>query len=516
MINKPSSMVRLIVIFGLAALSVRFASLGLFPLMDTTEARYGEIARIMVETSNWITPQFDYNIPFWGKPPLHTWMSAIGFKWLGVTEFAGRLPHFLTGLIILGLVWLFGRQQGNKNTANLATGILATTVVFCISIGAIMTDTALLLAITLTLGSFWQAWQLTDNNPDQKRNRWGYLFFVGLGIGLLTKGPIVLILTGLPVFLWCLPEWRILQLWKRLPWVSGTLLMLAIALPWYLLAEQATPGFLNYFIVGEHFQRFLVSGWQGDLYGTAHIHPKGSIWLKWLYAALPWNIVLPLVWWKAKKHRQSVSENQDKSASPDQVRTQQWRLFLWCWMLTPMIFFTLAGNIIWTYILPASPALALLVADYIREFAFAEEASPTNKRCNQGNQRLAWPGTLMPVAMIIITIAMNSDAKSSAKSLVEAYQDQSDSSQTELVFWNHRTFSGQFYSRGKAAKVESISQLIPHINKETGCLYLVVRPGDQCYLRDSLSGQLDLIAETKKRQLWRLSEFEGAEGSKAS
>ena len=516
MINKPSSMVRLIVIFGLAALSVRFASLGLFPLMDTTEARYGEIARIMMETSNWITPQFDYNIPFWGKPPLHTWMSAIGFEWLGVSEFAGRLPHFLTGLIILGLVWLFGRQQGNKNTANLAAGILATTVVFCISIGAIMTDTALLLAITLTLGSFWQAWQLTDSNPDQRRNRWGYLFFVGLGIGLLAKGPIVLILTGLPIFLWCLPEWRILQLWKRLPWVSGTLLMSAIALPWYLLAEQATPGFLNYFIVGEHFQRFLVSGWQGDLYGTAHIHPKGSIWLKWLYAALPWNIVLPLVWWKAKKHRQSVSGNQDKPESPDLARTQQWRLFLWCWMLTPMIFFTLAGNIIWTYILPATPALALLVANYIREFAFAEEASPANKRCNQGNQRLAWPGALMPVAMIIITIAMNSDAKSSAKSLVEAYQDQSDSSRTGLVFWGSRPFSGQFYSKGQAVEVESVNKLIAHINKETGCLYLVARPGDQRYLRDSLTGQLELVAETSKRQLWRLSEFKETGDSETS
>ncbi|HBR94728.1 MAG TPA: dolichyl-phosphate-mannose--protein mannosyltransferase, partial [Opitutae bacterium] len=46
------------------------------PFTDTTEARYAEIARKMVETGDWITPQFDYGVPFWGKPPLHTWVSA--------------------------------------------------------------------------------------------------------------------------------------------------------------------------------------------------------------------------------------------------------------------------------------------------------------------------------------------------------------------------------------------------------------------------------------------------------
>ena len=51
----------------------------MYPLFDTTEARYGEIARIMYETQNWVTPQFDYNIPFWGKPPMQTWLSALSF-----------------------------------------------------------------------------------------------------------------------------------------------------------------------------------------------------------------------------------------------------------------------------------------------------------------------------------------------------------------------------------------------------------------------------------------------------
>ena len=50
----------------------RMVGMALVPLADTTEARYGEIARKMAETGDWITPQFKYGIPFWAKPPLST------------------------------------------------------------------------------------------------------------------------------------------------------------------------------------------------------------------------------------------------------------------------------------------------------------------------------------------------------------------------------------------------------------------------------------------------------------
>ena len=65
------------------------------PLTDNTEARYAEIARIMSETQNWITLQIDYGIPFWAKPPLSTWASALSISIFGNHEFFVRLPFSL-------------------------------------------------------------------------------------------------------------------------------------------------------------------------------------------------------------------------------------------------------------------------------------------------------------------------------------------------------------------------------------------------------------------------------------
>ncbi len=75
--------------------------------------------------------------------------------------------------------------------------------------------------------------------------------------------------------------------------------MLLVAAPWYLLAELKTPGFLEYFLLGEHWQRFVTAGWDGDRYGNAHAYPYGSVWLFLLAAAFPWSLWLPLLLWLA-------------------------------------------------------------------------------------------------------------------------------------------------------------------------------------------------------------------------
>lgn len=82
---------RLISVIIYLTIFIRVLTLGLYAVADRTEARYAEIGRKMAETGDWITPQIDYGVPFWGKPPLSTWLTAASFKVFSVNEFAARL-----------------------------------------------------------------------------------------------------------------------------------------------------------------------------------------------------------------------------------------------------------------------------------------------------------------------------------------------------------------------------------------------------------------------------------------
>lgn len=406
------------------ALLIRLLSLGTYPLMDTTEARYGEMARLMIETKNWITPQFDYGVPFWGKPPLFTWMSAVGIQGFGVNEFAVRFPHWLAGLLTIFAIALFARSL---NISGMITSVvLATCGIFAVSSGAVMTDMALTLGMTLAMIGFYKSWQ--------GKQVFGYLGFLGLAIGMLAKGPLVIVLMGLAI-----GPWLILQhgfknafvvLWKRFPIVTGTLMMLAISLPWYILAERATPGFIDYFIVGEHFKRFLVSGWEGDLYGSAHDEIRGTIWLFWAYSAAPWSLVLPILLW--------LKRSTLKVTTSDGLIT-----FLIFWLVSPMVLFTFAGNILPAYVLPGVPALALLITLLVSD-------DDTDTKWFQIT------ASVVPIALVVTAIALNLGVgdKRSEKSILSKASPRLDT-----YYIGKRPFSGQFYSAGQAMLYENSTDL---------------------------------------------------------
>ncbi|WP_313352231.1 glycosyltransferase family 39 protein [Paracoccus sp. (in: a-proteobacteria)] len=312
------------------------------PFTDTTEARYAEIARKMVETGNWLTPQFDYGVPFWGKPPLHTWLSAGGMQLFGVNEAAARLPILLTALAVLALVWIWTRDTAGRNVAWVATGVLTTMAIFFGALAFVMTDMPMVLGTTLVMVGFWQAVSGT-------KSRWGYAVFLGLAIGALAKGPVAVVLCAIPITLWLALTWNWRML-RRLPWARGMALLTVLVAPWYVAAEIATPGFLHYFLIGEHVQRFLTPSWQGDLYGSGHQEAKGMIWLFWLMAALPWSLTPAFL--LIHPERTLAAFRQDRS---------HWLLYLLLWALSPVLLFTPASNILAAYVLPGLPAAAILL-----------------------------------------------------------------------------------------------------------------------------------------------------------
>ena len=471
----------LVAVLGLLVIA-RFLLLDFYPLMDTTEARYAEIARKMLELNDWVTPWFDYNVPFWGKPPLSFWVTAISFKWFGISELNARLPHFLAGLFILWWVWRWTRKHSSELAVS-ATIILATSLLFTASSGLVMTDMWLLLGVVMAMTAFWD----TVIAPEQANLYSSWWFFLGLVIGLLSKGPVVLVFVGVPIFVWVLWQKAWWPVWQKIPWVKGGILTLLLALPWFVMAEIKTPGFLEYFILGEHVYRFVIPGWEGDLYGTAHEHPKGAIWGMLWIGLLPWSILVPMlgVWLWLKKSGRGLNLN-------DNI------VFLLLWGLTPVVFFSFAGNILWPYVLPGLPALAVLIGLWLNQ---------------QDVQKKFWLllASLMSLTIIlgvsVVLMLGDKTEKKSQKSLIHYYQslqpDRVLSTPNPVLYYlEKRPFSASFYSQGKALRADSIAQVI--MTKHAQPVYIAMQPSMFKNLSMKQRNQLEHLKDFVGYQLFRV------------
>jgi 4-amino-4-deoxy-L-arabinose transferase-like glycosyltransferase len=433
-IKLPRHRLCLGAVFLALVFGVRLASLGLYPLVDPSESRYAEMARKMVETDNWVTPQIDYGVPFWGKPPLAVWLNAFSLKVFGVNEFAVRLSALALCAGIAWIVYRLAATRASKEQACVAPALLAGMALFFVLAGSIEMDQCLVFGTTLVMASFWRAMQAD-------KPLYGYLFFVGLAIGLMAKGPIAIVLTGLPIGLWTLLRQEWLAVWRRLPWLKGSLLMLALSVPWYLVAEQRTPGFLEYFFVGEHWKRFTEPGWQGDLYGSGRAHARGMIWVYWLVAALPWSLVFLAALGHAIWHK----EARRLLASAD-----GWRLYCLLWMLSPLLFFTVSANLIWTYVLPGLPGCALLLAEWRRDGRL---------RWFSSDAVAVAVGLLVPVLFLAVVAAWQFvpfEFVRTQKLLVDKYYQTRSSAEEGLYYLRDNPFSAQFYTAGHSKEIANV------------------------------------------------------------
>lgn len=460
----------------------RVISMAFIPINDVSEARYGEIARKMLETGNWVTLLHDYGVPFWAKPPLSTWLSAVSMKLFGVNEFAVRLPGLLLSIGVLWLIWDLAKKHSGSIVAMLATLVLAGTLYFFLDAGTVMTDPSLIFCTTLILVSFWHAVVADDR-------RWSYIFFVGLGLGLLAKGPVAVVLAAMPVFVWVLLYHQWGNLWRRLPWIKGIFITLAIALPWYVWAELRTPGFLNYFIVGEHFYRFVTPGWTGDKYGFAHKEHWGMIWVFAVSGIFPWCL-LGVAWFvKYRKNLSSLFRDDDG-----------WLSYLFCCAVVPLFFFTFSGNIIYTYVFPCLPFFALFFTEYwVRAGAMLRA-----KNLVIGLSLIC--GFIFLLATLAFQVVPDLVSKTQ-KPIISAWLKQKPVVGSNLVYWNYKTeFSAQFYSQGQVKFTED-NQVLCNLlsnNKEN---YLVIAPERMKEITPKLLAQMTpvqyVIANSRQLVLLR-------------
>jgi len=414
----------------------RVLSMSLMPLNDSTEARYAEIAREMAETGQWITPMLDYTTPFLGKPPLSFWLTAGSMKLFGLSEGIVRLSSLVLSILTLVCVGVVYRKQSTTK-AWIAVLALASSVFFFIDAGAVMTDPALIFSTTLAMVAFWQVMT--------KKRAWdSHLYFIALGIGLLAKGPVALVLTVGSVLLWVAfqNKWR--EMYQNIRWGYGILITTAIALPWYILAEIHNPGFLNYFIIGEHFGRYLQSSWQGDKYGYVHAVPQGMIWLYALAGTFPWT---PVAIHGFVSNRNKLNQLFSK------LKNSAWMSYLVAFILFPLMFFSLSKNIIYTYAFPTLAPLALLFAELM-----AKQLS------KEPRLQKTWLTLSALIGIVFLGVtwcffAHPEIISKSQKNIVRVWEDKKEPSSQHLYYWSQKAapYSAWFYSRGKVSSLADAS-----------------------------------------------------------
>lgn len=307
------------------------ATLAWRPLLLPDEGRYAGVAWEML-LGDPLTPTLD-GLPFFHKPPLAYWIGIAAMHVVGPQAWAVRLAPALGAFAMGAALWWWLRRWHGENVAALGLAALATSPFFFIGGQYVNHDMLVAGCITVTI----VAW-LAGLEPDAAVRECRLAFAMGwaaAALGFLAKGLIGIVLPLLVVVPWLLWQRRFGAL-RRLadPW--GLLIALVIALPWPLAMERAHPGFVDYFIVGQHFRR----------YGSGGFNNVAPFWF---YAAVLPLLTLPWSLWAPEMLRRLVPRD------PKRV------LWAW-WAASVLLFFSLPASKLVGYALPALPAWIALLA----------------------------------------------------------------------------------------------------------------------------------------------------------
>jgi 4-amino-4-deoxy-L-arabinose transferase-like glycosyltransferase len=333
-----------------------------YPLLEQDEGRYAEIGREMLLSGDWIVPTLNHE-PYYDKPPLFYWLLAGSFSLLGTNAAAARLVPALAALLTILATYLFGRRMVGQRAALL--GALALTLMTgFVQCGRILIlDSVLSLFVAL---AFFTAREAVEG----ARLRWAWWLVSGLcsGLGVLTKGPVALVLLGPPLvaYVWLQRDKARLGL---VSWLMYGGVIVAVAAPWFLAICVRQPEFAEQFFIDHHLRRFL---------GEEGFH-ESPLWYYVpvvLIGALPWSLLLvPFAQFLLSR-----------SPAVGQLRPGGMG-FLLLWAGWGFLFFSLSRGKLPPYMLPMASAGALLIGCYLdralatslaRFFRLALNAVPQN------------------------------------------------------------------------------------------------------------------------------------------
>ena len=303
------------------------------------ESNFSLGGRMMVETDEYLLPHAPHEDPL-NKPPLHYWLIGASYKVFGFDHGAGRIPSAVSGLGVLTLLYILGLRFAGKMVGLAASAMLATSYLFLSFARLSMNDMLLTLCITATL----VCWMLVLMGQTTHPRLMVLMGYAAMALGFLTKGPIAIVLTCLPIGLEVLASRDFTPIRKLRP-LSGALVFFLVATPYFLLVYvyHGIEPLWNFFI-DQNFGRFT---------GTVAPRAPKPFFVYEITAFfadfLPWSPLLivaacSLGGWREFDHK-----------------TKRQLRLLGFWILSPIIFFSFSSFKLDYYFLPVMAPAALLV-----------------------------------------------------------------------------------------------------------------------------------------------------------
>jgi 4-amino-4-deoxy-L-arabinose transferase-like glycosyltransferase len=366
---RPQASTSSIIFAALLAFTVLpyFVGLGASSLWDSNEAFYAETPREMAERGDYINPSFNYQ-PRFNKPPLSYWVVALSYKLSGVSEAAERIPIAFAALVMIGIAFGLGRLLYSTEAGLIAAFAMANSPRFFMFSRRIMIDVYLAMFLGLALLFFVLA-EAASNAPGRsnKRRLFLILSYSAIGLGILTKGPVAVLLPAVTLAAY-LAATRGFSRVREMMIPAGLAVILVIVVPWYAaIYWQHGWSYIEAFILRDNFSRYTQPVWgprRGALFYAAVV--MGDFF--------PWSVVLlpALFYAAAGKLRQCPVEDRNQSeVEPSKPplsaasASPRYDLVLLFWIATVVMFFSLSSNKEDLYILPIYPAGACLVGGMI-------------------------------------------------------------------------------------------------------------------------------------------------------